>query len=272
MPDTESKTTPQQTAPAGAESVLPYGAGDAKEEQVRRMFDNIAPAYDLMNTAMSFGLHRRWRDRALTALESALRHGAEGTAGVQPRLLDVATGTGDVAFELWRRLRPCHVEGIDLSEGMLSVARRKLAGMPAAARGAIAFRQADCLALPYADGTFDAVTVAYGVRNFSRLRQGYAEMLRVLRPGGVLCVIELARPVAGPARMAYDLYSRRLIPAVGRLVSGDSRAYTYLPESIAAAPQRGAMTALMLEAGFARASWRTLTMGAVAVYLARKGR
>lgn len=248
----------------GAESVLPYGDERRKGEQVEEMFDSIAPAYDFMNTAMTFGLHRRWRNRALRGL--AERVGTEG----EKRILDIATGTGDVAFHLGTLFPESKVTGADLSSGMLSVARRKLAGMSESLRRRLRFEQADCLALPYADSTYDAVTVAYGVRNFQNLEAGYREMLRVLRPGGVLCVIELSSPEKGVCRALYNLYSRHLIPAVGKLVSGDSRAYSYLPESIAAVPQRKAMTDVMLKAGFDKATFRCLTFGAVTIFFAEK--
>lgn len=248
---------------SGAEKVMPYGRGHAKEGEVEEMFDSIAPAYDLMNTAMTFGLHRLWRDKALKALLAACGAGRRDL-----RVLDVATGTGDVAFRIAELFPSPHVTAVDLSEGMLSVARRRLGKMQS--RPDILFEKADCLALPFADDSFDAVTVAYGVRNFSHLLEGYREMLRVLRPGGKLCVIELSEPVDVALRMLYRLYSRHIIPAVGKMVSGDSRAYAYLPESIAAAPQRENMTKVMRQAGFREAVFRPLTFGAVTVYMAEK--
>jgi len=250
---------------SGAEKVMPYGRGQAKEGEVEEMFDSIAPAYDLMNTAMTFGLHRLWRDKALKTLLAACGAGRRDL-----RVLDVATGTGDVAFRIAELFPYPHVTGIDLSEGMLAVARRRLGKMQAGDRPDILFEKADCLALPFAGGSFDAVTVAYGVRNFSHLLEGYREMLRVLKPGGKLCVIELSEPVNAVLRMLYRLYSRHIIPAVGKMVSGDSRAYTYLPESIAAAPQRENMTSVMRQAGFREAVFRPLTFGAVTVYMAEK--
>ncbi len=253
-------------AKEGAERIMPYDRERGKREQVEEMFDSIAPAYDFMNTAMTFGLHNIWRRRALDALGRGL--GGRGGRGL--RLLDIATGTGDVAFDLSRRFPEACVVGADLSAGMLDVARRKLAAMPEDVRRRMSFEQADCLSLPYADGSFDAITVAYGVRNFQQLESGYREMQRVLRPGGTLCVIELSVPDRRLTRFLYNLYSRHLIPALGRMVSGDSRAYSYLPESIAAAPQRSDMTAVMERAGFSRSSWRSLTFGVVTIYLSRK--
>lgn len=246
----------------GAERVNPYDNTRDKGTQVEEMFDSIAPAYDFMNTAMTFGLHRLWRDRALKA---ALHSMPQPPA----RVLDVATGTGDVAFRLHSLLPGATITGIDLSSGMLDVARGKLAKMPADARRLIAFGKADCLALPYPDEAFDLITVAYGVRNFERLLEGLREMRRTLRQGGTLCVIELSCPDGALTGWAYRLYSRHLIPAVGRAVSGDSRAYTYLPESIAAAPQRDAMADVMRKAGFTDITWKSLTFGAVTYYIAK---
>ena len=246
----------------GAEKVNPYDDRREKGTQVEEMFDSIAPAYDFMNTAMTFGLHRRWRNIALRAAIKAL-------PAPPAKILDVATGTGDVAFKLHSLLPGAKITGIDLSTGMLDVARRKLESLPATERGKIAFGKADCLDLPYHDREFDLITVAYGVRNFENLLQGLREMRRVLRPGGILCIIELSCPEGKLTGLGYRIYSRRLIPAVGRMVSGDSRAYTYLPESIAAAPQREAMANLLRKAGFSDITYRSLTFGAVTYYIAR---
>lgn len=240
------------------ESVDPYSDSRPKGEQVGEMFDAIAPAYDFMNTAMTFGLHRRWRDKALKTLERC----------AHDRILDVATGTGDVALRMHQLFPQAFITGIDLSEGMLREARKKLAGHPEAAAH-IHFDKADCLNLPFEDNSFDAVTVAYGVRNFQKLEQGYREMLRVLRPGGMLCVIELCEPANPALRLGYKAYTS-LIPIIGRLVSGDSRAYSYLPESIAACPQRQDMTDIMSRAGFAETAFRSLFPGAATIYTAVK--
>lgn len=250
----------------GVEDVTPYReSGEHKGAQVEEMFDSIAPAYDFMNTAMTFGLHRKWRDRALKAAMSEINCSTE----LQMRILDVATGTGDVAFRMNELMPQADITGIDLSSGMLDVARQKLAAKSPEARGKIAFGKADCLKLPFHDGEFTLITVAYGVRNFEHLLAGLREMRRVLKPGGVLCVIELSCPRGALTGLGYRIYSRKLIPFVGRMVSGDSRAYSYLPESIAACPQRDDMAALMKEAGFASVKWKSLTFGAVTYYLAK---
>lgn len=252
----------------GAEKVNPYDNSREKGEQVEQMFDSIAPAYDFMNTAMTFGLHKVWRDKALRTAVASLPE-MWRLHDAKMHILDVATGTGDVAFRLHDMLPKARITGIDLSAGMLEVAKKKLAAMPEETRSLIAFGKADCLSLPYHDGEFNMITVAYGVRNFENLLQGLKEMRRVLRKDGILCVIELSVPEGRLTGLGYRLYSRHLIPAVGKMVSGDSRAYTYLPESIAAAPQRGDMARIMKRAGFSDVKWRSLTFGAVTFYIAR---
>ena len=247
------------------EEINPYRESEDKGEQVAEMFDSIAPAYDFMNTAMTLGLHRNWRNKALKAAISNLN--LRENEGL--KLLDVATGTGDVAFKLHSILPSSSITGIDISEGMLEIARQKLNRLPEEKRGLIAFGKGDCLSLPFHDGEFTLITVAYGVRNFSRLRQGLEEMRRVLKPGGILCIIELSCPRGKITAPAYRIYSRKIIPFVGKLVSGDSRAYSYLPESIAACPQREDMAALLRASGFSTVEWKELTFGAVTYYLAR---
>lgn len=249
------------------EEIKPYDVRE-KGEQVEEMFDSIAPAYDFMNTAMTFGLHKMWRDRALRAAVEAMPE-VWRIHSARLRILDVATGTGDVAFRLHEMLPKARITGIDLSSGMLDVARKKLAAMPENEMDLIAFGKADCLDLPYHDGDFNLITVAYGVRNFENLLQGLKEMRRVLCKDGILCVIELSVPEGKLTGLGYRLYSRHLIPVVGKMVSGDSHAYTYLPESIAAAPQRADMARIMKKAGFSDIKWKSLTFGAVTFYLAK---
>lgn len=241
------------------EKITPYRHdGRAKEEQVQSMFDSIAPAYDFMNRAMTAGLDRVWLRRLVSA----------ATQDMPDRILDLATGTGDVAFALARRLPEAKITGLDLSVGMLDKARSKAAAMHPAPH--IDFVQGDCLHTGLPDGCADVITVAYGVRNFADIAGGYREMHRLLRTGGKLCVLELSAPEAAVPKVLYRLYTRTLIPAAGRLLSHDTRAYSYLPESIAAAPARGAMTAIMEQAGFRRTSWRSFTFGACTLYTAYK--
>lgn len=248
----------------GAELVNPYDDRRVKSEQVEQMFDSIAPAYDFMNTAMTFGLHRRWRD---IALNDATR-GTDSDASLS--ILDIATGTGDLAFNLHRRFPAAEIIGIDLSAGMLDIADRKLKKLDEIEQKLISFEQGDSLDLRFSDDSFDLVTVAYGVRNFQHLDRGLREMARVLKPGGTLCIIELSEPATALTKGLYRLYSRRIIPMLGKIISGDSRAYSYLPESIAAAPQREALTDRMKQSGFGECRWKSLTFGAVTYYIAKK--
>jgi demethylmenaquinone methyltransferase/2-methoxy-6-polyprenyl-1,4-benzoquinol methylase len=239
------------------EQVTPYGNG-GKTEQVRQMFDSIAPAYDFMNRAMTLGIDIWWRRLAVKRLKP-----------LKPKaILDVATGTGDFAIQLHNSLHPSHITGIDLSQGMLDEARRKV--KEKGLEGSISFEQGDCMALPMQDSTFDAVTVAFGVRNFEHLQQGYEEMARVLKPGGMLCVLELSTPRNRVIRWFYDLYALHIIPAIGGLKSGDKSAYRYLPQSIAAVPQGDDMLQLMRNVGLHDTCCKRLTLGTCSIYTAVK--
>lgn len=245
---------------AECENINPYGADDPrhKASQVEEMFDNIAPAYDFMNRAMTMGIDRRWRRLAVSlAAKSSPR-----------RILDVATGTGDLAITLAKSIPESEVTGIDLSEGMIRVGEKKIKSAGLSDR--VRLRAADCLALPFEDNSFDVITAAFGVRNFEHLDRGYAEMLRVLRPGGQLIVLELSTPTSALIKPLYQIYTRGVIPIVGRIVSHDSSAYSYLPASIAAVPQGSRMTDMMLRAGFGAATFRPLTFGVCTLYAARK--
>jgi len=238
---------------ARVEQVTPYCEG-AKTEQVRQMFDAIAPAYDFMNRAMTLGIDIWWRRLAVKRLKR-----------IKPvSILDVATGTGDFAIQLNTSLHPQHIIGIDLSQGMLGEARRK--AKEKGLEQVITFRQDDCMALHMEDASVDAVTVAFGVRNFEHLQQGYHEMARVLKPGGMLCVLELSTPTNPLIRWFYDLYTLHIIPWLGSLKSGEKNAYRYLPQSIAAVPQGDDMLQLMRNAGLKDTSFKRLTLGVCTIY------
>lgn len=246
----------------GAEKVNPYGDNRHKGEQVREMFDNIAPTYDFMNRAMTLGIDKIWRRKAVGIIRKRMQ-------GIpSPQILDVATGTGDLAILLARKLPNANITGVDLSEGMVDVGRNKVA--KAALSDRVNLKIADCLNLPFPDSVFDCITVAYGVRNFERLLDGYREMARVLKPGGMLCVIELSTPTSKAVKPLYNLYTRHIIPFAGRVTSHDTRAYSYLPESIAAVPQGASMCALIEQAGFANSHWIPLTFGVCTIYTASK--
>lgn len=222
------------------------------------MFDNIAPAYDFMNRAMSFGIDKLWRKKAVSIIK---RHGGKN-------MLDVATGTGDLAINMGKSMPDARITGIDLSEKMIGCGLAKIRSAKLDDR--IQLMQADCLDLPFDDDSFDVITVAYGVRNFEKLQQGYNEMARVMKPGGMLVVIELSTPTSRLVLPFYKLYTRHIIPMVGRIVSKDVRAYTYLPESIAAVPQGHTMLSLMEKAGFKQTRHLPLTFGTCTIYIGIK--
>src|SRR5437763_718766 len=201
--------------------------GVLEEGQVRAMFDRIAGVYDLLNSVMTVGLHHRWRARAADL----------AAVGPGSRVLDVATGTGDLAIELARR--GCEVVGTDFSDEMLEHARAKAPGLR--------WEHANALELPYPDAAFDAATVGFGARNFSDLERGLSEMARVVRPGGRVVVLEITTPRRPPLSTFFELWFDRAIPALGRVV--DSQAYSYLPNSVKRFPGPEALAAIMWRIG-----------------------
>ncbi|MGN1260567.1 MAG: bifunctional demethylmenaquinone methyltransferase/2-methoxy-6-polyprenyl-1,4-benzoquinol methylase UbiE, partial [Alloprevotella sp.] len=207
------------------EKIKPYGEEGEKGRQVEHMFDRIAHSYDLLNHCLSLGIDKRWRRAAINSLRPY----------APKKMLDVATGTGDFALLAARTLGPESLLGVDISEGMLEVGRKKI--LQAGLADVVSFRREDCMALSLPDGEYDALTVAYGIRNFQDLDRGLSEMYRVLRPGGRLVIIELTAPRRFPMRQLFWLYSHVLMPLVGRLVSRDSKAYSYLPATMEAFPQ-----------------------------------
>lgn len=239
------------------ESVTPYGEG-SKQEQIRRMFDKIAPSYDRLNHTLSLGIDRRWRRTAVDALG---KH--------QPQqILDIATGTGDFALLLAKRIKPQHIVGADISEGMMAVGREKV--KEEGLQNVISFQYEDCMQLSFPDGSFDAVTSSYGVRNFQNLDKGLQEMQRVLRPGGHLLIVELTPPPSFPMKQLFWLYAHVVMPLLGRLISHDDSAYTYLPASMEAFPQPEQMEGILRKAGFTEVQWRRFTFGISTMYLATK--
>ncbi|MDR1880851.1 MAG: bifunctional demethylmenaquinone methyltransferase/2-methoxy-6-polyprenyl-1,4-benzoquinol methylase UbiE [Tannerellaceae bacterium] len=241
-----------------SENIFPYNRQEQKGVQVERMFDAIAGRYDALNHLLSFGLDRRWR-----------RKGIDFLRPFSPaRILDVATGTGDLAIALYEALRPGLVVGIDLSDGMMEVGRRKAA--KAGCARSVLFERQDCMALSYPDDSFDAVTVAFGVRNFAQIARGIAEMYRVLKPGGRLLILELSTPRRFPMKQLYALYSKVAIPRIGRLVSKERAAYAYLPASIRVVPQGGEMAGLLAGQGFEEVGVRTFTFGICSLYTGKK--
>jgi len=237
-------------------TVTPYSEDGSKREQVERMFDAISPKYDLLNRLFSLGIDQGWRRKVVRLV---------GAEPVQ-HLLDVATGTADLAIMAAPKAE--RVTGIDISEGMLSYGRIKVTKRQLEKK--VTLQQADSTALPFADGTFDAVTVAFGVRNFEDLQRGLLEMFRVLKPNGRLFVLEFSKPQHTPMRQLFRFYFHRIMPLIGRTVSKDSEAYTYLPKSVDAFPEGDAFVRMLKEAGAMEATAQSLTGGIATLYAARK--
>ena len=241
-----------------AEKIVPYDSSDNKGAQVERMFDSIAENYDTLNHTLSMGIDVGWRKKGLTALKY-----------LNPqRILDIATGTGDLAVLAANILKPQSILGIDISEGMMDVGRKKVE--KAGLSDVIAFERKDCMALTLPDDSFDAATVAFGVRNFENLDRGLKEIHRVLKPGGKLMILEFSSPRSFPMKQAYWLYSKLFIPTIGRLISKNKSAYSYLPKSIEVFIQGKEMTDALLKSGFSDAFYKTYTFGICSMYLATK--
>jgi demethylmenaquinone methyltransferase/2-methoxy-6-polyprenyl-1,4-benzoquinol methylase len=230
----------------------PETRGRLSEPQVRAMFDRIARVYDLMNTVMTAGLHHRWRQRAADLAELDPGDSA----------LDVATGTGDLAIELARRVGPSgKVTGSDFSEVMLDLARKKTSD--------VRFEWGNALELPYEDGSFDAVTVGFGARNFSDLRAGLSEMARVTKPGGRVVVLEITAPQRPPLSWFFGLWFDRVVPMLGKL-AGDPDAYSYLPSSVRRFPGPRELGAEMVAAGLTNVRWILTAGGIIAIHVGRR--
>jgi demethylmenaquinone methyltransferase / 2-methoxy-6-polyprenyl-1,4-benzoquinol methylase len=252
-------SAPSPPEPNGSPGDEPAGAGTLPEPQVRAMFDRIARVYDRMNAVMTAGLDRRWRERAVDL--------AAVSAG--GRVLDVATGTGDLAFALARRVAPGgEVIGADFSENMLEIARDKAADGSAIAGVSVRFETANALELPYRDGEFDAATVGFGARNFSDLTRGLAEMARVVRPGGRVVVLEITTPTRPPLSTLLRVWFDRIVPALGRL-AGDPDAYNYLPSSVRRFPGPEALAAIMSGCGLSDVGYRLTAGGIIALHVGR---
>jgi demethylmenaquinone methyltransferase/2-methoxy-6-polyprenyl-1,4-benzoquinol methylase len=237
--------------------IPPVGIVEGKKPHIERMFNSIAPRYDVLNRMLSGGVDQQWRRVVMKEVLDS-----------QPqRLLDVATGTADLALMAARKGVP-QVIGVDIADQMLEVGRRKVS--KADLDGRVELLNGDAEKLPFSDRQFDVATVAFGVRNFEDLAAGLRQIHRVLRPGGKLIVLEFSRPRVFPVKQLYAFYNRFILPAVGKLVSGDSGAYTYLPESIAVFPEGDEFLNWMEEAGFTQRKARRLTFGIASVYVGHR--
>lgn len=239
-------------------TVLPYKEEEAgKKAQVAKMFNNISRHYDFLNHFLSLGIDRGWRKRAIKLLKP-----------LQPKyMLDVATGTGDFAFQALE-LNPHKVIGVDISEGMLEVGRKKIAKRNLAAK--IELGKGDSENLLFEENKFDAVTVGFGVRNFENLEKGLREIYRVMKPGAMLVVLEFSRPRKFPFRQIYNFYFKAILPKIGRLISKDKSAYTYLPASVEAFPDGKDFENILHQVGFKNTTCEPLTFGISSIYTGRK--
>ena len=236
----------------------PYDTEQDKKEQVREMFDRIAPAYDRLNHTLSFQIDKLWR-----------RHVVRIVRRMQPRrILDVATGTGDLALAMARRMRGVQVLGVDLSENMLAEARRKATACGLDERVVLSLGDAERREV--ADASVDVVTVAFGVRNFGDLGAGLREIARVLKPGGKVVILEFSRPRNRVFRALYEFYSYKILPRIGGLLSRDKRAYEYLPASVGEFPAPEEFMGMMARAGFRNCRARSQSFGIAQIYIGER--
>lgn len=238
--------------------VTPYKDSlENKKQQVEQMFDNIAPKYDFLNHFLSLGIDKLWRKKAIRIL----------SAYKTDLLLDVATGTGDFAIAA-SRLNPSKIIGFDISEQMLNVGRDKVQRL--GLDPIIEFQKGDSEAMPFPDGYFDAITVAFGVRNFENLENGLKEFVRVLKTNGVAIILEFSKPKYFPMKQLYLFYFFGILPLIGRMVSKDSSAYSYLPESVMAFPDDQKFLSILQKVGFSAARQKRLSFGIATIYIAQK--
>ncbi len=234
-------------------SVTPYNTPQEKKEQVAQMFDNIANRYDALNSVLSFGTHKSWRKKCVKKLQV-----------IQPKtILDVATGTADFAIEC-APLQPTKITGVDISEGMMKFGREKLEKLNLSKL--ITLENGNAETLSYADNSFDAIVVGFGVRNFQNLEKGLANLNRILKPGGKLVVLEFAYPTNFFVKGIYNFYLGVITPLIGKLFSKDNRAYSYLAESVKAFPNNNAFVEIMNKNNYKHTSYSPLFLGVAAIY------
>ena len=240
------------------EKIKPYDGEGEKGKLIEEMFDNIAPTYDTLNHRLSGNIDKGWRKKAIRQLQP-----------FRPKqMLDIATGTGDFAILAAKELKPEHLIGADISEGMMAIGREKVKA--AGLSDVISFQKEDCLNLSFPDNTFDAVTAAFGIRNFQNLDKGLAEICRVLKKAGHLSIVELTTPVKFPMKQLFRIYSNTFLLNYAKFISKDKSAYEYLNKTVEAFPQGEKMMEIFQKAGFAKSSFRRLTFGICTMYFAEK--
>lgn len=241
-----------------SEEIKPYEQDAEKKQQVSKMFNNISGKYDFLNHFLSAGIDRRWRKRAISKLKD-----------INPKhILDVATGTGDLALEAQKQLKPERIIGIDIAVKMLEIGRTKL--NKKGLSEIISLDEGDSENLPFEDNSFDAVVVAFGVRNFANVERGLQEMIRVLRPGGKCVILEFSKPKVFPIKQLYNFYFSSILPGIGRITSKDKKAYSYLYESVQAFPEGKDFEQLLQKLGLNHTSCEALTMGICSIYTGSK--
>lgn len=240
-------------------SIKPYQERtDSKKQQIEEMFDKVSSQYDFLNRILSFGVDIGWRNKVVQTVEKAN----------PKKVLDVATGTGDLAIAMAKKIENAHISGFDLSSGMLAKGQEKIDKI--GLQKQIDMIHGDAENMPFAENAFDAVTVSFGVRNFENLALGIKEIHRVLSSGGKLIILEFSQPQTFPVKQLYAFYSKYVLPNIGRLISEDKEAYDYLPNSIQAFPFGKQMTDLLEECGFLNASFKKLHFGIASIYIGTK--
>ncbi len=239
------------------DKIKPYNSGKEKKEEVATMFDNIANRYDLLNSILSLGIHKGWRKKCVSLLKEK-----------NPKnILDVATGTGDFAIECVK-LSPAKITGIDISDGMLKVGREKIQKLNL--ENLITLENGNAETVPFPDNSFDAIVVGFGVRNFQDLEKGLRNLHRMLKPGGELVVLEFSYPTNPLVKGGYNFYFSYITPVIGKIFSKDTRAYSYLTESVKAFPNNEKFVGVLNQVGFKSTSFKPLSFGIAAIYRGTK--
>ena len=244
--------------PAHYKTVTPYEESSDKKVQVTKMFDKIAPYYDYLNRLLTVGIDTIWRSKAIEVMST----------GNPKQILDIATGTADLAIEAAKKLNPDHVTGMDISKEMLAIGSKKVFNKKL--NDIITLEQGDSEFLKYEDNSYDLVSSAFGVRNFQDLKKGLSEMYRVLSPGGQIVVLEFSRPKKFPIKQAFNLYFKNILPLIGKIKSKDDKAYKYLYESVQVFPDYNRFTDILDQIGFKESKWSSLSFGICTIYSATK--